>query len=347
MLAARIILDVLHQLPRIKLIFFQFGQRIAAPFTSQAGTGGVLVETDLSGFGISDHKIDHLSTQLIELTTVIHGDLFELSGITNESCDSLIDLIKPFQFVIFDLARLAVHQAGTQFVRFQQELVDWHGKGVFRPGHAFAIGGTASDQKYHQDQDGIRTHHAPLCSCQIQPFCTGFNDEIYSYQIDTVSYDLNRNSGVHCFATVYLPGTQPLSKLPMSKPAPTKSELKLLQALWERGPSTVREVHDSVASESGVSYTTTLKQLQIMHEKGLVERETSTRAHRYTAGVDGDETRRGMLDDFMQRVYQGSASELVIQALGLSRPASAEELEEIERLIEEMKLKSSRSSGRE
>jgi BlaI family transcriptional regulator, penicillinase repressor len=133
----------------------------------------------------------------------------------------------------------------------------------------------------------------------------------------------------------------------MSKPAPTKSELKLLQALWQQGPSTVREIHDLVAGESGVSYTTTLKQLQIMHEKGLVERETSTRAHRYAASIDGEETRRGMLDDFMQRVYQGSASELVIQALGLSRPASLEELEEIERLIEEMKVKSPESSGRD
>ena len=133
----------------------------------------------------------------------------------------------------------------------------------------------------------------------------------------------------------------------MNNPAPTKSELKLLQALWKKGPSTVREIHELVASESGVSYTTTLKQLQIMHEKGLVERETSTRAHRYAAIIDGEETRRGMLDDFMQRVYQGSASELVIQARGLSRPASLEELEEIERLIEEMKMKSPESSGRD
>ena len=129
----------------------------------------------------------------------------------------------------------------------------------------------------------------------------------------------------------------------MSNPVPTKSELKLLQALWEQGPSTVREIHESVAGESGVSYTTTLKQLQIMHEKGLVERETKKRAHRYAANLDREETRRGMLDDFMHRVYQGSASELVIQALGLSRPASPDELEEIERLIEEMKMNSSRT----
>jgi BlaI family transcriptional regulator, penicillinase repressor len=132
----------------------------------------------------------------------------------------------------------------------------------------------------------------------------------------------------------------------MSQPIPTKSELKLLQALWDLGPSTVREVHDTTAAGSGVSYTTTLKQLQIMHEKGLVQRETSTRAHRYEANVDREATRRGMLDDFMHRVYQGSASELVIQALGLSSPANQEELEEIEQLIENMKAKSSRAARR-
>jgi BlaI family transcriptional regulator, penicillinase repressor len=133
----------------------------------------------------------------------------------------------------------------------------------------------------------------------------------------------------------------------MSHPIPTKSELKLLQALWALGPSTVRELHDSTAAESGISYTTTLKQLQIMHEKGLVERETSERAHRYAARLDREETRQGMLNDFMQRVYQGSASELVIQALGLSRPASREELEEIEQLIEAMKTRSQHSPGGE
>ncbi len=138
-----------------------------------------------------------------------------------------------------------------------------------------------------------------------------------------------------------------MRKTAMSNLIPTKSELKLLQELWEQGPSTVRELHDSIANESGVSYTTTLKQLQIMHEKGLVQRETSSRAHRYFANVEREETCRGMLDDFMQRVYQGSASELVIQALGMSRPASPEELEEIEQLIENMRVKSHRSSGRE
>lgn len=123
----------------------------------------------------------------------------------------------------------------------------------------------------------------------------------------------------------------------MTRPTPTKSELKLLQLLWMHGPATVREIHDLITEDSAVSYTTVLKQLQIMHEKDLVRRETSARAHRYTANVEREETCKGMLDDFMQRVYQGSASELVIQALGLSRPASREELEEIQNLIDSMK----------
>jgi len=123
----------------------------------------------------------------------------------------------------------------------------------------------------------------------------------------------------------------------MNNPTPTRSELKLLHLLWERESATVREIHELIAEETCVSYTTTLKQFQNMHDKGLVRRETDSRAHRYTAIVDRDETCRGMLDDFMQRVYQGSASELVIQALGLSRPASQEELDEIQMLIDSMK----------
>jgi BlaI family transcriptional regulator, penicillinase repressor len=131
----------------------------------------------------------------------------------------------------------------------------------------------------------------------------------------------------------------------MSKPTPTRSELKLLHMLWEQGPATVREIHDQIAEESGVSYTTVLKQFQIMHEKGLVQRETGSRAHKYSAIVDRDETCSGLLGDFLERVYQGSASELVIQALGMSRPASQAELDEIQRLIDSMKSRSEKPGG--
>jgi BlaI family penicillinase repressor len=142
-----------------------------------------------------------------------------------------------------------------------------------------------------------------------------------------------------------LQATDHTSAATMSKPTPTRSELKLLHLLWEQGPATVREIHDQIAEESGVSYTTVLKQFQIMHEKGLVERQTGSRAHTYSASVDRDETCSGLLGDFLERVYQGSASELVIQALGLSRPASQAELDEIQRLIDGMKNQSDKPGG--
>jgi len=120
-------------------------------------------------------------------------------------------------------------------------------------------------------------------------------------------------------------------------PEPTRSELKLLQYLWKQGASTVREVHEGLGSGSNVSYTTVLKQLQIMHEKGIVTRETGQRAHLYKPAVDRDAIQKNMLDDFVQRVYHGSSSKLVLQALGMSKPASKAELEEIERLIQDLK----------
>lgn len=120
-------------------------------------------------------------------------------------------------------------------------------------------------------------------------------------------------------------------------PAPTPSELRILKCLWEHGPSTVREVHERIAHDQGLSYTTTLKQMQIMHAKGLVERDDSERAHVFNAVPAEDETQRLMLDDFMTRVYEGSAERLVMQALSLSRPASADELAEIDRLIRKLR----------
>jgi len=123
------------------------------------------------------------------------------------------------------------------------------------------------------------------------------------------------------------------------KSEPTRSELKLLQHLWKHGASTVRQVHDTIGKESDVSYTTVLKQLQIMHEKGIVSRETGQRAHLYSPAVARDDIQMNMLDDFLKRVYHGSASKLVLQALGMSKPADAEELEEIEALIKELKTR--------
>ncbi len=122
-----------------------------------------------------------------------------------------------------------------------------------------------------------------------------------------------------------------------SLPAPTPSELRILKSLWSDGPSTVREVHERIASDQGLSYTTTLKQMQIMHAKGLVERDDSQRAHVFKPIIGEDETQRVMLDDFMTRVYEGSAERLVMQALGLSRAANPEELAEIDRLIRRLR----------
>jgi BlaI family transcriptional regulator, penicillinase repressor len=120
-------------------------------------------------------------------------------------------------------------------------------------------------------------------------------------------------------------------------PAPTPSELRILKCLWTLGPSTVREVHEHVADGASLSYTTTLKQMQIMHAKGLVERDDSQRAHVFSAVSDEDATQRAMLGDFMSRVYEGSASRLVLQALGISSPASPDELDQINRLIQKLR----------
>ncbi len=124
----------------------------------------------------------------------------------------------------------------------------------------------------------------------------------------------------------------------MSKlPAPTPSELKILQCLWHSGPATVRAVHEQLNADGSLSYTTTLKQMQIMHGKGLVKRDDSQRAHVFRAATGEAETQQAMLNDFMSRVYEGSASRLVMQALGISRPASASELEEIDRLVKKLR----------
>ncbi len=131
----------------------------------------------------------------------------------------------------------------------------------------------------------------------------------------------------------------------MSKlPAPTPSELKILQCLWHHGPATVRSVHERINADGSLSYTTTLKQMQIMHGKGLVERDDSQRAHVFRAALGEAETQEAMLNDFMSRVYEGSASRLVMQALGISRPASVSELEEIDRLVKKLRADSERGT---
>lgn len=113
---------------------------------------------------------------------------------------------------------------------------------------------------------------------------------------------------------------------------PTDSELEILAYLWQNGPSTVRHVHDHLARTKDAGYTTTLKLMQIMHEKGLLSRIEESRSHIYTAQVSEAETQQSMLGRFVETAFRGSAAQLVLQALG-NHETSAEELDEIRQLL--------------
>ena len=116
-------------------------------------------------------------------------------------------------------------------------------------------------------------------------------------------------------------------------PRPTDGELAILRILWDRGPSTVRQVHDVLALERQAAYTTALKLLQIMTEKGLVERDERDRTHIYRARLSEETTQRQLVRDLVDRAFAGSASKLVMQALA-TRRASAEELRDIRKAID-------------
>jgi BlaI family transcriptional regulator, penicillinase repressor len=114
---------------------------------------------------------------------------------------------------------------------------------------------------------------------------------------------------------------------------PTDAELAILHVLWDRGPSTVRQVFESLADRE-TGYTTTLKLMQIMSEKGLVRRDETARTHVYAAAVSRDKTQQHLVRDLLDRAFGGSAASLVMQALS-SHPTSPEERREIEQLIAE------------
>lgn len=118
-------------------------------------------------------------------------------------------------------------------------------------------------------------------------------------------------------------------------PRPTDAELAILKVLWRRGPCTVREVFDSLSESKQTGYTTVLKLMQIMAEKGLVRRDESERAHRYEAALAEEETQRQLVGDLLRRAFDGSAKRLVMQALSAER-ASAGELDEIRRLLDRL-----------
>jgi len=117
-------------------------------------------------------------------------------------------------------------------------------------------------------------------------------------------------------------------------PRPTDAELAILRVLWERGPSTVRQVHDTLGRERPTAYTTALKMLQIMTEKGLVSRDESDRTHVYQARLTEEQTQRQLVGDLLERAFGGSASKLVMQALASTR-ASQDELSEIRKMIDD------------
>ncbi|MEM1205247.1 MAG: BlaI/MecI/CopY family transcriptional regulator [Acidobacteriota bacterium] len=114
---------------------------------------------------------------------------------------------------------------------------------------------------------------------------------------------------------------------------PTDAELGILQVLWRRGPSTVREVQEDLERTAPAGYTTVLKLMQIMTEKGLVDRDESQRAHVYSAGEARQTVQRGLVGDLLDRAFDGSASLLMQQALA-TRPPSSEELDAIRRMLD-------------
>lgn len=117
---------------------------------------------------------------------------------------------------------------------------------------------------------------------------------------------------------------------------PTESELEILQILWDQGEATVREVHEILAKRKSAGYTTTLKLLQIMHDKGMVTRDDSTRSHVYKAALNKKKTQKQFLDKMIKGLFSGSSAQLVMQALGQQK-ASKEELDEIQKYLDGLK----------
>jgi len=118
-----------------------------------------------------------------------------------------------------------------------------------------------------------------------------------------------------------------------SHPRPTDAELEILCVLWQRGASTVREVHDALIENTPMGYTTVLKLMQIMTDKGLVRRDENQRAHVYRARVPQQETQQQMVRDLLRRAFDDSAAQLVMQALA-SKKTSPQELAEIRQLLD-------------
>jgi BlaI family transcriptional regulator, penicillinase repressor len=118
-------------------------------------------------------------------------------------------------------------------------------------------------------------------------------------------------------------------------PKPTEAELGILRVLWQRGPSTVREIWAQINPEQKTGYTTILKIMQIMHEKGLLERDEAQRSHVYRARLTEEQTQRQVVGHLLERVFFGSAPKLVMQALAVKK-ATPDELAQIRKLLDEL-----------
>jgi len=116
---------------------------------------------------------------------------------------------------------------------------------------------------------------------------------------------------------------------------PTEGEMEILQVLWQKGNATVREVHEALNKKDS-GYTTTLKLMQILHEKGMVERDTNQKTHIYKALVSQDKTEKQLVTKMIDNVFNGSAARLVMQALG-NHSASADEIDEIKKYLDSLK----------
>ncbi len=118
-------------------------------------------------------------------------------------------------------------------------------------------------------------------------------------------------------------------------PRPTDAELNILRVLWRLGPSTVRQVLEALNADRETGYTTVLKMMQIMTEKGLVERDDAERTHVYQARLTQEQTQKQLVDNLLEKAFGGSASQLVMQAL-TAKPAQSEELAQIRQLLDEL-----------
>jgi len=119
---------------------------------------------------------------------------------------------------------------------------------------------------------------------------------------------------------------------------PTESELEILNILWDKGPSTVRDVHEVLEKNKEAGYTTTLKLMQIMHEKTLLKRDASSKSHVYTANVSQEKTQGQLVKKLIDNMFNGSASQLVMQALG-NHKTNKKELDEIKKYLEQIEKK--------